>query len=108
MSNPRYTGPMRLTPEQSQQIKREAAEVFGQPVDVVLFGSRVHDHQRGGDIDLLVRLSRSVSDPAFRAARLSARLNRRFNGRKVDVLVQGPSIRRLPIHEVAEQTGVQL
>ena len=99
---------MRLTSEQSQQIKREAAQVFGQPVEVVLFGSRVQDHRRGGDIDLLVRFVEPVTDPTFRAARLSARLSRLFNGRKVDVLVQGPSIRRLPIHEVAEQTGVQL
>ena len=99
---------MRLTTEQSRQIKQQATAVFGQPVQVVLFGSRVHDQQRGGDIDLLVRLAQPVSDPAFLAARLGARLSRLFNGRKVDVLVQGPSIRRLPIHEVAEQTGVQL
>ena len=82
--------------------------MFEQPVEVLLFGSRVDDHKRGGDIDLLVRVSRPVNDPAFRSACLGARLSRRFHGRKVDVLVQGPSIRCLPIHEVAAQTGVRL
>ena len=82
--------------------------MFEQPVEVLLFGSRVDDHKRGGDIDLLVRVSQPINDPAFSAARLGARLSRRFDGRKVDVLVQGPSIRCLPIHEVASQTGVPL
>ena len=67
---------MRLTAEQRRQIRQEAANVFEQPVEVLLFGSRVHDHKRGGDIDLLVRASQPVNDPAFRAARLGARLSR--------------------------------
>lgn len=96
---------MRLSTEQRQQIRQTATEVFKQPVEVLLFGSRVDDRRRGGDVDLLVRLSAPEPEATWKAARLSARLSRLFQGRKVDVLVQGPSLRRLPIHEVAEQTG---
>ena len=43
---------MRLTPEEVAAIKAAAAEVFGPHAVVRLFGSRVHDHLRGGDTDL--------------------------------------------------------
>ena len=43
---------MRLTPGEVEAIKAAAREAFGEDVIVRLFGSRVHDHLRGGDIDL--------------------------------------------------------
>lgn len=43
---------MRLSPAYVEAIKRSAAEAFGPTAVVRLFGSRVHDHLRGGDIDL--------------------------------------------------------
>ena len=45
---------MRLTPEQVTIIKKAGAETFGDSARVWLFGSRVDDHKRGGDIDLLI------------------------------------------------------
>ena len=47
---------MRLTPDQRQLIKQAAAELAGPTARVHLFGSRVDDQQRGGDIDLLVEI----------------------------------------------------
>lgn len=43
---------MRLTPYEVDAIKTAAREAFGESVVVRLFGSRVHDHLKGGDIDL--------------------------------------------------------
>lgn len=45
---------MRLTPEQIRSIKQVAAEVFGSDAHVYLFGSRVDDQARSGDIDLYI------------------------------------------------------
>ena len=45
---------MRLSPKQITAVKQTAAEVFGPEADIWLFGSRVDDERRGGDIDLLV------------------------------------------------------
>ena len=46
---------MRLTEHEVSAIKQAAREAFGDDAVVRLFGSRVHDDLRGGDIDLLVR-----------------------------------------------------
>jgi uncharacterized protein len=43
---------MRLDAEEVAAIKGAAHAAFGPAVVVRLFGSRVHDHLRGGDIDL--------------------------------------------------------
>ena len=53
---------MRLTPHEVSAIKAAAREAFGQGVVVRLFGSRVHDHLRGGDIDLHFEVDHEVGD----------------------------------------------
>lgn len=45
---------MRLTPEQVRTIITTVAEQTGPDARVVLYGSRVVDVGRGGDIDLLI------------------------------------------------------
>ena len=99
---------MRITDEQAHAIKKLAAETFGSDVSVRLFGSRLDDSIRGGDVDLLVSLNRNIDKPALRAARLAARTSRIFRGRKVDVVIDAPNLMRLPIHEVALSEGREL
>lgn len=43
---------MRLGQEQQQILRRETARIFGVDAIPRLFGSRVNDAGRGGDIDL--------------------------------------------------------
>ena len=45
---------MRLTPAQHSAIRTTATEIFGEDAIIWLFGSRVDDDKRGGDIDLLI------------------------------------------------------
>lgn len=45
---------MRLTEEEQSVIKRIVAEIFGEDAALWLFGSRVDDAKRGGDVDLYV------------------------------------------------------
>ena len=45
---------MRLSDQQIQSIHKIARQVFGKNVKVYLFGSRIDDTLRGGDIDLLI------------------------------------------------------
>ncbi|WP_301102374.1 hypothetical protein [Propionivibrio sp.] len=45
---------MRLTEQQRSVIRATVSEVFGASAEVWLFGSRVDDTKRGGNIDLLI------------------------------------------------------
>lgn len=100
--------PMRLTADQIEVIQQAAADVFGADAVVRLFGSRLDDAARGGDVDLLVQINRELEEPAAMAALLEAKVSRAMHGRKVDVLLSAPGLARAPIHEIAERTGVRL
>jgi len=99
---------MRLTESQVQMIKQVVAMLAGESAQVILFGSRVDDDKKGGDVDLLVTLWDEVDHPAELSAKISARLMRFFQGRKVDVLLSAPNLKTLPIHSVAKHKGVIL
>ena len=99
---------MRISAEQSEGITIITAELAGDSAMVTLFGSRVDDSKRGGDVDLLVELPGVIDNPAWLAARLSARISRLMAGRQVDVLLSAPNLATLPIHRVAKSTGIRL
>jgi len=99
---------MRLTTEQQQAIKSASLAVFGEDAQVFLFGSRTDDQARGGDVDVMVKIPGRVESPALKTARLAATLSRTMGGRKVDVILQTDDLARLPIHDIAERTGVTL
>jgi len=99
---------MRLTAEQINIIKQQVLQVAGQHAHVRLFGSRLDDNSRGGDIDLMLELEDAVKEPAFLSATLAAKISIALQGRKVDVLLSAPNLQRLPIHEIAHKQGVLL
>jgi predicted nucleotidyltransferase len=99
---------MRLTSEQIATIRAIVAEFAGSDASVRLFGSRLDDAARGGDVDLLVELPQPAADPAPLAARIAGRISRAMDGRKVDVVLLAPNLMRLPIHDEALRTGVKL
>lgn len=99
---------MRLTQSQVEGIRNSANEVFGSGVQVWLFGSRVDDSKRGGDIDLLVRPAvPHVSSSLFGKLRFLNKLEACLGERKVDVVVEAAGDAR-PIVHVAHEMGVLL
>ena len=96
---------MRLTDEQTQTICRLACQLAGSQARVRVFGSRLDDTARGGDLDLMLELPEPVDHPALVAAQMAAQVSRAMHGRKVDVLISAPNLMRLPIHEVAFAEG---
>ena len=99
---------MRLTEQQIKIIRHVVENLAGNNARVTLFGSRVDDTKKGGDIDLLISLPELVQHPAELSAKISAQLIRRLEGRKVDVILSAPNLKDLPIHAIAQQTGVVL
>ncbi|WP_408597121.1 nucleotidyltransferase domain-containing protein [Limnohabitans sp.] len=99
---------MRITSQQISAIRASASALAGDAARVWLFGSRVRDDARGGDVDLLLELDDAVAEPAQLSAQLAAHVSRAMDGRKVDVLIKAPNLKLLPIHTIALSEGVRL
>jgi hypothetical protein len=99
---------MRLTPTQIDAIHSTTQAVLGEGAKVTLFGSRVDDLARGGDVDLMIKVSQALPEPALMSARIGSRLSRAFEGQHVDVLLKAPNLQEQAIHRVAAQQGVPL
>ena len=99
---------MRLSQEHIRALKRLAEEEAGPSARLRLFGSRLDDAARGGDVDLLLELDAPGAHPAPLIARLAARASRAMDGRKVDVLLLAPTLMRQPIHDIAQRQGILL
>lgn len=99
---------MRLSQKTQQMIRHTVHEVFGVDATVKVFGSRINDDARGGDIDLLVELPSIAAELERKTLQLVAKLQLRIGDQPIDVLVLDPSTSRKPIHEHAASTGVKL
>ena len=99
---------MRLNCEQRSVIVAATAELAGPHARVLLFGSRVHDELRGGDIDLLVECPHPVERPVRLAMQLTARLQLALGDRRIDVLVADPSTSLDGVYAEARRQGVLL
>jgi len=97
--------PMRLTPAEQQSLREASLRWFG--VRPRLFGSRVDDAQRGGDIDLYIEADLTPQDAFLRETRMAAELYRSLGERKVDIVVNTGRL-DLPIYQVARTQGVWL
>jgi hypothetical protein len=80
---------MRLTDQQRHTIREAGLRHFG--VIPRLFGSRLNDAQRGGDIDWFIPGPGSVEESVARRMRFCAELRRELGDRKIDVLVEMPT-----------------
>lgn len=67
---------MHLTDDQIRTIKQLANQIAGDRARVRIFGSRLDDNARGGDLDLLLELPEPAANPALMAARLAAKVSR--------------------------------
>ncbi len=99
---------MRLTQQQQRVINDAAAQTFGPDAKVILFGSRLDDRKRGGDIDLLVTCPRPVANAGMAAARMAAKIQIQLGERKVDILYTWPGFAPFPAHQAALTQGARL
>ena len=99
---------MRLSPQSQAIIHQAVVQRFGDQAQVRLFGSRLDDAAKGGDIDLHVRVLGEVSNPIWEASLLAAQLQRQLDGRKVDVRLLASTQATLPVDAVALSKGILL
>ncbi len=101
---------MRLTDQQRTIIRGTVAETFGVGAHVWLFGSRVDDNKRGGDIDLLIETDQIDVDDIVRAEiAFLVKIQMKLGEQRIDVLLDYPSRKiQSPIFLIAKQTGILL
>ncbi len=98
---------MRLTKQQISSLIYATHLCFGETADIWLFGSRVDDSKKGGDIDLYIETDLEKNTVA-------AKLNMRkliwpvFGEQKIDIVVRSRSRALSPIHEIAISSGQKL
>ena len=101
---------MRLNSYQIEVLKGTAKEIFGPGSALLLFGSRVDDDRRGGDIDLCVTgFDRSTEEQLEAKLRFLVGVERKIGEQRIDVVfAPRPDQSPKPIHRIIERTGVPL
>jgi predicted nucleotidyltransferase len=101
---------MRLTTLQKHLICESTAKYFGTESRVWLFGSRVNDQAKGGDIDLYIEPSMdNATDLVFAKLQFLRDLHKKIGEQKIDVVLHRPNSKiDLPVYRIAKQTGVLL
>ncbi len=97
---------MRLTDIEKTIIKAEAKNIFGPGTRIFLFGSRVDDSLKGGDIDLYIETEKHalLQDKIS----LLSHLKLNIGDQKIDVVVNAPNKNDQKIFHIARQTGIEL
>jgi len=99
---------MRITEQQAQIIVEKTAEILPDTKHILLYGSRVDDLLKGGDIDVYIETNNNLANPADVASIIINKLNLVLREEKVCVLLFAPNLHELPIHRIAKETGVVL
>ncbi|MBY0454969.1 MAG: nucleotidyltransferase domain-containing protein [Burkholderiaceae bacterium] len=89
----------------SQELLKNSVDIisshYGDGVKIWLFGSRVNDKQRGGDVDIFIE---NASKDALQRIRCQSQLVELFD-LKVDLIVGTGD---QPIHQIAKTTGIRI
>ena len=96
---------MRLTKYEVEAIKRAFKETF-EDGKVYLFGSRVDDTKRGGDIDLYLVPSKKFDDEMERKIRFLIKLDEYIGEQKIDVVLAKDKNRLIEQESLRE--GIEL
>ena len=98
---------MRLTPGEIEAIRVAVREVFGEAAGVRVFGSRVRDDLRGGDLDLLVEIAPGTASIA-NEQRLRDLIAPALDDLRVDIVLQVRGQDPTPIERIGFRDGIRL
>lgn len=97
---------MRLKKEYIDFIKETANDIFGEDAKIYLFGSRIDDNKKGGDIDIYVETN--IKTNIFeKKIEMLKRLHSYLGNQKIDVVINNHTTQKY-IYEIARHEGVML
>ena len=95
---------MRLTGAQIDTIRNVANQNFGEDASIWLFGSRLDDSKRGGDVDLYVETTHRNTLMSELRCKIALEDSLELS---VDLVVKEPG-KDKPIYHLAKAQGVRL
>ena len=98
---------MRISKKKIEIIKQTAMETFGTDCKVWIFGSRVDDTKRGGDIDIFIEIPHRINDKVKKEIKFLAKLKRELGDQKIDLVVRVKGEDDF-ISREAKQKGVEI
>jgi predicted nucleotidyltransferase len=94
---------MRLS-SQEVTVLKNTLRAMSESAQLYLFGSRVDDNKRGGDIDLIV-VDKKLTQKDLRKLRIN--FCQVFGEQKIDILLDDGSFAD-PFHQIARQSAIKL
>ena len=94
---------MRLSKDEVRILKN-TLYTLNSDAKLYLFGSRLYDNKKGGDIDLLI-VSKTFTKKLLRKLRVE--FFKYFGEQKLDIIVDDGSFSN-PFHKIAYQKAIQL
>ena len=78
---------MRLSQKERRELKSILSQIFGEAT-IYIFGSRLDDTKRGGDIDIFVQLKKPTENLRTKRAKAQLLLEEKLL-KPVDILIEG-------------------
>ncbi len=96
---------MRLTSQQVQIITQSISHIVGDSAAVYLFGSRLNDQARGGDVDILLEVDQRI--PRIKLAKIKMTLEQALD-LPADILVYVRNSELTPFQVIAYSQASRL
>ena len=100
---------MRLKKNEIVAITDVTHSVFGKDASVRIFGSRINDALKGGDIDLLIQCNHTLSSSEQYKLKINflVQLKKIIGDQRIDVLIESNQ-QDSPLIQTIKQEGVNL
>ena len=99
---------IRLNPLDLQAIRETFDSIFRPEDHLWIFGSRVDETRKGGDIDLFIESSFSPEELYKKKLDFLSALQKKIGEQKIDVVTYHFGASSLPIHQEAREAGIRL
>jgi hypothetical protein len=100
---------MRISDQQRLILKQTLLKYFGETSLIQLFGSRVNDAIKGGDIDIYIEPEITQPNEVVEAKLCAlVELHKLLGDQKIDLVINRKVGKPLPIYEIAKKSGILL
>lgn len=100
---------MRLKPQEIQEIVKIGKSLFGENCQIYIFGSRIDNTKKGGDIDIYIETNLDIPLILENKIKFLVSLVKAIGEQKIDVIVFNPKkMKKEHIHEIAKKEGIRI